>query len=135
MFLVDISSDEISLELRETEYYYELRTQLNDIREKTGLTYLYTMARRPTDEGYEYFYMADGMPADDENASQMGDLEDAEAFPVMVEVFETGQKQIEMFYTEEYGGLITAYLPLITDEGEVNGIIGADYGNLLLRIL
>jgi methyl-accepting chemotaxis protein len=123
---LDRYRNEISLELGETEYYYELRAQLNDIREKTGLTYLYTMARRLTDEGYEYFYMVDGMPVDDEDASQMGDLEDADAFPAMVEVFDTGQKQIEMSYTEEYGGLITVYLPLITDGGEVIGIIGAD---------
>ena len=116
---------EITLETGETEYYRELRSQLNDLREKTGLTYLYTMSRKQTDAGYEYYYMVDGMPLGEE-ASQMGDPEDPDLFPLMVEVFETGEPRVDMTNTEEYGGLITTYLPLAADNGEVFGMIAAD---------
>ncbi|MBP1930128.1 methyl-accepting chemotaxis protein [Ammoniphilus resinae] len=117
---------EILIQDGETDYYKELRTELNDIREKTGLTYLYTMGREQTGNGFKYFYMVDGMPLDDQEASQLGDEEDANTYPNIVSAFETGEMQIEVSDTEEYGALITTYLPLKTSSGDVIGILGAD---------
>ncbi|WXB91527.1 methyl-accepting chemotaxis protein [Bacillus sp. FJAT-52991] len=117
---------EITVEAGETEYYREMRTELNDIREKTGLTYLYTLAREKDGDGYNYFYMVDGKPLNDEDASQLGAEEDVTKFPQMAKAFETGDIQIEMSDSEEYGGLVTTFVPLKTDSGEVIGIVGAD---------
>ncbi|MFJ8266070.1 methyl-accepting chemotaxis protein [Peribacillus asahii] len=123
---IDKYEQEITLDAEEDDYYIELRTELNDLREKTGLTYLYTMSRQKTENGYDYFYMVDGMPIGDENASQLGDKEDPTTYPNIVKAFETGDLQIEMSNTKEYGGLITTYLPLKSSSGEVIGIVGAD---------
>ncbi|USK71361.1 methyl-accepting chemotaxis protein [Peribacillus asahii] len=123
---IDKYEQEITLDAGENDYYIELRTELNDLREKTGLTYLYTMSRQKTENGYDYFYMVDGMPIGDENASQLGDKEDPTTYPNIVKAFETGDLQIEMSNTKEYGGLITTYLPLKSSSGEVIGIVGAD---------
>ncbi|MFJ8259213.1 methyl-accepting chemotaxis protein [Peribacillus asahii] len=123
---IDKYEQEITLDAGENDYYIELRTELNDLREKTGLTYLFTMSRQKTANGYDYVYMVDGMPIDDENASQLGDKEDPTAYPNIVKAFETGHLQIQMSNTEEYGGLITTYLPLKSSSGEVIGIVGAD---------
>ncbi|MBU8878129.1 HAMP domain-containing protein [Bacillus sp. FJAT-29790] len=117
---------EITLDGGETSYYRELRLELNDIREKTGMTYLYTMSRKKTDNGYDYYYMVDGLPIGDENESQLGDKEDANEYPNIAEAFETGNVKIEVSNSEEYGGLITTYVPLKTASGEVIGIVGAD---------
>lgn len=125
---IDISryEQEITLDSGETTYYLELREQLNDLREKTGLTYLYTMSREKNENGYDYYYMVDGMPLSDEDSSQLGDKEDATTYPKMATAFETGEVQVEMSSTEEYGGILTAYLPFKSNSGEVIGIVGAD---------
>ncbi|WP_159434181.1 methyl-accepting chemotaxis protein [Domibacillus mangrovi] len=117
---------EITLETGETTYYKELREELNSLRENTGLTYLFTMAREKTEKGYEYFYMVDGLPMDDADASQMGEKENVEQYPKIINAFETGTVQIEMSNTEEHGALITTYVPLKSTSGEIIGILGAD---------
>ena len=123
---IDKYEQKITLDAGENDYYIELRTELNDLREKTGLTYLFTMSRQKTENGYDYVYMVDGMPIGDENASQLGDKEDPNIYPNIVKAFETGNLQIQMSNTKEYGGLITTYLPLKSSSGEVIGIVGAD---------
>nr|WP_049660166.1 HAMP domain-containing methyl-accepting chemotaxis protein [Bacillus sp. FJAT-27231] len=117
---------EISIASGENAYYRELRTELNDIREKTGLTYLYTMSREKNANGYDYFYMVDGMPLGNEEASQLGDKEDPTVYPNIVKTFETGKMQVEISNTKEYGALITTYVPLKSASGKVIGIVGAD---------
>jgi len=123
---IDKYEQEITLDAGENDYYIQLRTELNDLREKTGLTYLFTMSRQKTANGYDYFYMVDGMPIGDENASQLGAKEDPATYPNIVKAFETGDLQIEMSNTKEYGGLITTYIPFKSSSGEVIGIVGAD---------
>ncbi|WP_203362781.1 HAMP domain-containing methyl-accepting chemotaxis protein [Bacillus sp. REN10] len=125
---IDINkyNEEITVEAGETEYYKEVRTELNNIREKTGLTYLYTLAREKNGDGYDYFYMVDGKPLNDEEAAKLGDKEDVTKFPQIAKAFETGDIQIEVTNTEEYGGLVTTFVPLKTNSGEVIGIVGAD---------
>jgi len=122
---IDRYQKEITLEGGETEYYHELREELNEIRESNGLTYLFTMGREKNANGYDYFYMVDGLPLD-EDPSPMGEKEDVTEFPNIVKAFETGKTSIELSNTEEYGALITTYLPLKSETGEVIGIIGTD---------
>lgn len=119
--------DEISIDLGETDYYYELREQLNEIRETAGLTYLYTMAREKVNDTYEYYYMVDGAPLEDDTASVIGDVEENIAeFESIVNTFEEETLQIEMSYTDEWGGMISAYYPIKSESGEVIGLVGAD---------
>ena len=125
--IIKIEDYQAILESGETEYYKELRSQLNEIREANGLTYLYTMKREQFGDEYKYYYVVDGMPFDSEDASQLGDEEDGiEDYPAIVRAFETGKTEIEMTNTEEYGGLVTAYVPIKSETGEIIGIIGSD---------
>jgi len=57
--VIDINryENEIKVDAGETAYYKELRMKLNNIREATGLSYLYTLAREKNEHGYDYFYM------------------------------------------------------------------------------
>jgi len=117
---------QITLESGETDYYYRLREQFNQLRETAGLTYLYTMSRKEVNGQYEYYYMVDGLPVGSEDESPLGDKEDEIAsYPAIVKTFETGTLQVEMTNTD-WGGLISAYLPIRSDSGEILGIIGAD---------
>ncbi|SHR23292.1 cyclase [Mycobacteroides abscessus subsp. abscessus] len=116
---------EISIDSGETDYYFELRDRLNEIRETNGLVYLYTMGRQEKNEEFEYYYMVDGMLQD---ASALGDVEGGvDDYPLLVKAFETGESQVgELTYSEEYGALVSAYIPIKSDSGELIGILGAD---------
>lgn len=118
--------EEITVESGKTDYYFELREQLNEIRETAGLTYLYTMAREKIEDTYKYYYMVDGIPLDDDGASELGEEEDIEEFQAIVNTFENASMQIEMSYTDEWGGMVTAYYPIKSESGEVIGLVGAD---------
>lgn len=125
--LINIEKYQLILESGETEYYHELRSQLNEIRELNGLTYLYTMKREKSGDGYQYVYIVDGMPLDSEDASQFEEEETGmEDYPAIVRAFETGKTEIEMTNTKDYGGLVSAYVPIKTESGEVIGIVGSD---------
>ncbi|OIJ15112.1 hypothetical protein BKP37_06750 [Anaerobacillus alkalilacustris] len=111
----------------ETDYYYYLRERLDQIRETNGLLYLYTMAKNK--EADEYYYVVDGFPIGDEDASNIGDIEeDIEDYPIIEEVYRSGQAMAgELVNSEEYGSLIYAYSPIVNTSGEVIGIVGADF--------
>nr|WP_180994288.1 methyl-accepting chemotaxis protein [Bacillus sp. Marseille-P3661] len=125
---VDLNKYEgITPESGPTEYYMELRQQLNDIREMNGLKYLYTMGRRSVAEGYEYFYVVDGFPVESNEASEIGDVEENH-YPSLEQTFETKQASIgELSYSEEYGATVTAYVPIINNNGDMIGVLGADF--------
>lgn len=72
-----------------------------------------------------YFYMVDGIPFGDENASELGE-EDVNLFPIIRKTFETGAIQTEISDSEEYGALLTTYISLRSSSGELIGIVGAD---------
>ena len=117
-----------------SEYYIELRTLLNNIRDSTGLKYIYTM--RKTDDG-RYIYVVDGeAPGDDSDVCLLGQEELPENVgPVMKASFE-GQAGYELNSTEEWGSLISAYIPFKSQSGQVIGVLGADFdANTVVRQL
>ncbi|RFU65029.1 methyl-accepting chemotaxis protein [Peribacillus glennii] len=119
---------EIKIESGETKYYYQLRHELNDLRERNGLEYLYTMGRSKKGEGYEYYYLVDGMPIHDKDASKLGEIEEeAQMYSSLIKAFESGKTQVGEMSVDEYGALISAYVPIKNSSGEVIGIVGADF--------
>lgn len=123
--LIDIQKyEQITLDSGETDYYFELREQLNTLRETTGLEYLYTMNRKEINGNYEYFYVVDGMPVDEDDASAIGDKEDVSL--ALEKAFDKATMQVEMTNDKDWGALVTAYMPIKSTTGEVIGIIGAD---------
>lgn len=106
----------------ETDYYIELRKEFNKIREETGLTYLYTLSR--TDDGV-YYYVVDGTDINSANASMLGDVEE-EITDLMINSF-NGNEGYEFDVSDEYGKLISGYIPIKNSKGEVIGILGADF--------
>jgi len=120
----------ITAESGESDIYFAIREQLNEIRVANGLKYLYTMRAVRTDAGTEYRYVIDGMPEGDEDASALGAAEDPENIDEgMLRLFETGEPQIgELDYTADYGATLSAYLPIKDADGQLAGLLGADLG-------
>ncbi len=119
----------ISPETGENDYYYELRSTLNNIRKMNNLKYLYTMGRKSTEKGYEYYYVVDGLPLDSKEAAKLGEVEtEIEGYPIIVQAFETKKTQVgEFSYVEKYGALVSAYVPITDHSGKLIGIVGADF--------
>ncbi|MFE8701455.1 methyl-accepting chemotaxis protein [Cytobacillus sp. FJAT-54145] len=122
---IDVSEfNTLVVDQQENEYYKELRVKLNEIREANGLEYIYTMAKI---DG-EYFYVVDGMPLDSEDASGLGDVEEeASEYVKMVQAFNTGKVSGGELTSDEYGALLSTYLPIKDEAGKVIGVVGVDY--------
>lgn len=103
-------------------YYMELRNKLISFREVTGLKYLYTM--RKTEDG-KYIYVVDGSQVGSEGESLLGD-EEKEVSDKQKECFQ-GIEGHELNYTEDWGNLISAYIPIKDKSGTIVGIMGADF--------
>lgn len=104
---------DITINSGETAYYSKLREDLNQIREMNNMEYLFTMSREKTDNGYDYYYMVDGMPLNSDDASELGEKEEnADSYLAMQRAFETGKVEFEMTNDDEYGALISVFSPL-----------------------
>jgi methyl-accepting chemotaxis protein len=125
--IIDIDKlSEIRPDAAVPDYYYELRNELNEIKEFNGLKYLYTMERIPMGTGYEYFYVVDGAPLEDPEASELYDIEENN-YTGMVKAFDTGEPQVGEITYDEYGATLSAYVPLKDSMGKVVAILGADF--------
>ncbi|WP_424767536.1 methyl-accepting chemotaxis protein [Paenibacillus sp. sgz302251] len=128
--LIDMEAySELNVEAGESEYYHKLRAELNELREMNGLKYLYTLAKTNKDGKDVYYYVVDGAPQDAaaDDFSALGDPEE-NAYPGMIQAFADGQTHIgELSNDPEYGAMITAYVPLINKDGQLLGIMGADF--------
>lgn len=106
----------------ESEYYKELQLHLNDIKKTTGLKYLYTM--RKTDEG-KYIYVVDGSSTNNKDCSALGKEEKEVGNPLVSSL--KGASTYELNHTDEWGNLISAYIPIKSKSGQVIGILGGDF--------
>jgi methyl-accepting chemotaxis protein len=71
--------------------------------------------------------MVDGMPKGSEDESSLGDLEEEiNTFPAIVDTFEKESMQVDMTFSKNWGGTVSAYVPIKSNSGDVIGIIGAD---------
>jgi methyl-accepting chemotaxis protein len=119
------------------DYYHQLRGQLNELRETNNLKYIYTMARTTDKSGaVQYIYIVDGAPPNGEQVSELGDVEE-NRYESLVTAFETGTAQVgEMSNDPEYGATVTAYVPIRGTQGELIGIMGADFdATAIFRVL
>ena len=118
--------DDITPENGKNDYFYELREQLITLKEMNGLEYLYTMDRREVQGGnYEYYYVLNGSTDETEGAN-LGDIENNQ-YEELVRTFEEGTSQLGEFTVDEYGAIVTAYVPIKNNNGEVVGVVGADF--------
>ena len=111
------------LEMGEPDEDYERRFEiLCDIRENGGVMYLYVV--KP--ELDEVWYVMDTDPSDD--AIPLGYHEPyyAGAFAENAERMARGERIEPLISDEEYGWLMSVYVPMTTSDGEPAGYVGVD---------
>ncbi|MEW4370267.1 methyl-accepting chemotaxis protein [Paenibacillus kandeliae] len=111
----------------ETAYYTKLRQQLNQLREDNGFRYIYTMNRTMNNGQEQYVYIVDGAPQDvsEDDFSPLGTVEE-EVYPAMQQVMNTGQPAVGDLTKDQYGAIITSFVPIKNAAGQTIGVLGAD---------
>jgi methyl-accepting chemotaxis protein len=108
----------------ETPLYWELREQLNELREHNGVLYAYTYA--VPSEGEPVTFLVDGMPIDDtENAATIGDTSSSTTYEHLSEALKSGGYHTEII-SNDYGEFISSFVPLKDAGGEVYAYLGVD---------
>lgn len=105
-----------------SDYYISLRAELSNLKEKTGLKYLYTMRRTETGE---YIYVVDGTAMSETDSSALGDIE-TEISDCMKSCFD-GTEGFDFSDSKIFGKLISGYVPIKNAAGETIGILAADF--------
>ncbi|MDR0599709.1 MAG: methyl-accepting chemotaxis protein [Treponema sp.] len=109
-------------------YYEETREKLYTLKQFSSCVYLYTMAPK---EGSIWRYIIDGSapPEDTELFSALGDEADVanydSAFFACLET-ETLQSSAPV-YQQDWGWLVSIYLPIKNSSGTMVGIVGVDF--------
>lgn len=108
----------------ENATYWELREQLNELREYNGVMYAYTYF--VPEENGEISFLVDGMPADDtENAGKLGDPSGSTKYEHIEHVIEDGQYASDLL-SSDFGEYITGIVPIKNDAGETIAYLGVD---------
>ncbi|WP_172954358.1 methyl-accepting chemotaxis protein [Solibacillus sp. R5-41] len=120
---VDVEKYSVILQdKKENDYFKQLQDNFEEISVANGLNYLYTMSREKTDSGYEYFYVITG------DAVALGDIEvNGAEYDKMVQTFETGQTSEPEISSDDFGNLLSIYIPIKDKSGEVISVLGVDY--------
>ncbi|WP_409296705.1 methyl-accepting chemotaxis protein [Peribacillus sp. SCS-26] len=106
---------------RESDVYWELRESLNDIREKTGILYLYTMGVK----GEKVNILIDGQEKGSEVASPINEPTSSSTYKHVQPVLEGRTATTPIVHDKEYGDYLSAFVP-IKKGNEVIGVLGVD---------
>ncbi|KIL74317.1 Methyl-accepting chemotaxis protein I [Bacillus badius] len=105
----------------ESKEYWDIRRQLNQIREHLGAMYLYTF----TVQGNKPKMLIDGMAKGDQYSTEIGEelsmpMEDIEP------VLQGGSSYTDVIADEQYGKYVSVMVPLKNEHGEIVSLIGLD---------
>lgn len=101
-------------------YYQELFNKFINIKEINNLAYFYTLKI----ENDKAIILVDG---DSNSKTQVSIGTDGELDKDVIDDIKSGKSYIEEeYFTEEWGWLITAYVPIKTNNNEIIGILAAD---------
>ncbi|MBY6037024.1 hypothetical protein KUV80_10175 [Fictibacillus nanhaiensis] len=106
----------------ESPTYWSLRDQMNDLREKTGAMYVYTIDG--TDKKLKI--LVDGMPEGDELAAPIGTATATTTYSDISEVLKGKTSSTSLVDDPDYGQYLSAFAPITNDKGVVVGILGVD---------
>ena len=111
---------QINAESEGTSNYTKQLYSLRDIRNTCGILYMYTIYE---EDGQLYY----GVDTDEsEGQCKPGDTYDDDPEPVMV-AFGGEDYVREYIVSNEYGNLISAYVPIYGSSGKIVAVLGCDY--------
>lgn len=116
--------EQLSKEPKESELYWRLREELNELREINGVLYAYTFAVPQEDKKVRF--LVDGMPADDqENAGAIGDESSTTYYKDIEKVKNTGSYYSAILHSD-FGDYLSGTVPLKDEAGNTVAFVGVD---------
>ncbi|MFT9846268.1 methyl-accepting chemotaxis protein [Aneurinibacillus sp. REN35] len=106
----------------ENEAYWTIRNTLNDVREKLGALYVYTL----TVDGDALHIMVDGQPKHSKTASPIGEAVTATAFEDVAPALQGRTAYSGLIHDEKYGDYFSAFAPIKDENGAIIGVLGVD---------
>jgi len=113
------------------ERYYLEKQFMDDYIKQVDIAYLYAM-EKPSSHAVEYFrYYAEGEASEEEEYFDLFTLESIEAYMdennSIYRALDYGETAVTQVYdTEKYGRLISAFVPIKNADGIIVGVVGAD---------
>lgn len=122
---IDVSKyEELANNPSENDTYWELREQLNMLREYNGVLYAYTYA--VPEKGGTLKFLVDGMPKDDtENAAALGEESGSTKYEHIEKVIENGSFATDIL-SSDFGEYVTGIVPVKSASGETIAYLGVD---------
>lgn len=106
----------------ENDTYWELRNQLINVLDSTGVLYLYTLK---ADENTVKI-MIDGYPKDAEGAATIGQKTTGTSFEDVSAVLQGNSVSTDVINDPEFGRYLSAFSPIKDSNGQVVGILAVD---------
>ena len=110
-------------EIIQTPEFKRTQTTLLNIKEITGVKYIYTMLINS--EGKPVYVVDGSAPEGSEDFSPPGQIEE-EDYPVLKESFSLQKSCTGDLTSDQYGATLSAYTPVKNAEGAMIGVIGVD---------
>lgn len=107
----------------EEEAYITMQRSLSDVREATGVRYLYTAKK--TADG-TYIYLVDGLPSNSDDFRKPGDLIEPEVIPELEQALQNQVILPNDIKSTTWGEIFVSYYP-IHENGEVVGVLGMEF--------
>jgi len=110
----------------ENDYTRAVSLLVNDIHHNVGTQYLYVLYDVNSST---VTYFVDGNDANYTDFLSFGESEDIinKHDPLMIETYQTGKENITgLYYSPEYGSLLSAYSVIRNSTGAIVGVVGAD---------
>mgnify|MGYP003466845380 CR=1 FL=1 len=123
---IDVSAyEQLAKNPEENALYYELQEQLTLMLEHNPITYIYVAG--PPKEGEEHATtLVDAGDLNSGDTYAIGEPIDGVYYDKIVSEFEKEGSFSEYDYMEEFGDLISSYVPLENKNGEVFALLGVD---------
>jgi len=115
---------ELSKSPSESKLYWELREELNGLREQNGVLYAYTFAVPQEDQKVRF--LVDGMPKDDqENAGSINSESSSTYYKDLEKVISTGSYYSAILHSD-FGDYLSGTVPLKDASGTIVAFVGVD---------
>ncbi|WP_341321723.1 methyl-accepting chemotaxis protein [Solibacillus sp. FSL H8-0523] len=123
-FIDTAKYEQLIKEPSENELYWELREQLNELREYNGVLYAYTYFVPEKNGDIEF--LVDGMPVEDtENAATIYEVSGSTKYEHIAQVMEKGRFATDVL-SSDYGEFVTGIVPMKNASGEIIAYLGVD---------
>ena len=106
-------------------YYTQLQSTLSEMKKRIGMKYLYVI----TDAGEDFKYIVEGyIEGGQDELALLGDTDPKTEYDgAAMDALNSGEgKYSDMYRSEEYGQMVSAFAPILNGSGKTVALVGVD---------